>query len=593
MTIYEMTATFGKLDNETVRLEPGMNWIVAPNEWGKSTWCAFLVAMFYGIDTRERSGKESLADKEHYAPWSGKPMQGCIRLEFQGRDITIARRTRGRIPMGEFAAFETQSRIPVRELTADNCGQMLLGVEKSVFKRSGFITLRDMPVTNDEALRRRLNSLVTTGEESDQADGLARKLKELKNRCMYHKTGLIPECREELEYLKDQLYRRRTLDTRLAAAQEKQAEYTAQLEQMDAHMRWLEYRRNGEDVQRLARALDTDRQARERYARQQHACATHLPRQELEARLVVQQPAKAARPGWPLLLLAVILLGVAGVLVYLQKGQYILFPLAAAFVLTVVGALMQGSYSRAEKALQLQIQQREKWLGELSDWDELERCRMEAEQARRYVRALRDLVRDCPAPEEPDPMDLEEDQTRQAIRRTQEQLGQQRQLRGEILGQMERLPQAGALEAQIARTQQRLRELEHTYTALGYAQKALEEASLELQKRFSPRIIRRGEEFLSRLTMGKYTRLQLSQELQLSAWAQEETVSRSQLWRSDGTADQIYLALRLAVWEALMNGGPLVIDDALVRFDKVRMEAAEQLLRELSQEHQIIVFSCR
>ena len=65
-----MTATFGQLDNRTLRLEPGMNWIVAPNEWGKSTWCAFLVAMFYGIDTRERSGKDTLADKERFAPWS-------------------------------------------------------------------------------------------------------------------------------------------------------------------------------------------------------------------------------------------------------------------------------------------------------------------------------------------------------------------------------------------------------------------------------------------------------------------------------------------------------------------------------------------
>ena len=63
MRIYEMTATFGKLDHETLRLEPGMNVILAPNEWGKSTWCAFLTAMLYGIDTRERSTKDSLSDK--------------------------------------------------------------------------------------------------------------------------------------------------------------------------------------------------------------------------------------------------------------------------------------------------------------------------------------------------------------------------------------------------------------------------------------------------------------------------------------------------------------------------------------------------
>ena len=36
MKIYSMTATFGKLEHETLTLEPGLNVIEAPNEWGKS-----------------------------------------------------------------------------------------------------------------------------------------------------------------------------------------------------------------------------------------------------------------------------------------------------------------------------------------------------------------------------------------------------------------------------------------------------------------------------------------------------------------------------------------------------------------------------
>ena len=83
MRILSMTATFGKLEHETLTLTPGLNIITAPNEWGKSTWCAFLVAMLYGIDTRAKSTKTTLADKEHYAPWSGSPMSGSIRLLWQ------------------------------------------------------------------------------------------------------------------------------------------------------------------------------------------------------------------------------------------------------------------------------------------------------------------------------------------------------------------------------------------------------------------------------------------------------------------------------------------------------------------------------
>ena len=205
MKIYSMTATFGKLEHATLELKPGLNIIEAPNEWGKSTWCAFLIAMLYGIDTSARTTKTTLADKERYAPWSGSPMSGSIDLNWNGRDITIQRRTKGRLIFGEFSAFETDTGIQVPELTAANCGQMLLGVERAVFARAGFLKLTDLPVTQDDALRRRLNSLVTTGDESGAGDKLASKLKDLKNKVRYNRSGLLPQAEEQREQLQQRL----------------------------------------------------------------------------------------------------------------------------------------------------------------------------------------------------------------------------------------------------------------------------------------------------------------------------------------------------------------------------------------------------
>ena len=129
MRIYSMTATFGKLEHQTLTLQPGLNILSGGNEWGKSTWCAFLVAMLYGMETRVKSTKSSLSDKEHYAPWSGSPMSGRMDISWQGRDITIERKSAGRTPMGKFQAYETATGLPVPELTAESCGEKLLGVE--------------------------------------------------------------------------------------------------------------------------------------------------------------------------------------------------------------------------------------------------------------------------------------------------------------------------------------------------------------------------------------------------------------------------------------------------------------------------------
>ena len=104
MKIKSMTATFGKLDHARLELGEGLNLIEAPNEGGKSTWCAFWKAMLYGVDTRDRDRKGYLADKNRYQPWSGAPMEGELALEWQGRDITVRRGPRGSVPFGAFSA---------------------------------------------------------------------------------------------------------------------------------------------------------------------------------------------------------------------------------------------------------------------------------------------------------------------------------------------------------------------------------------------------------------------------------------------------------------------------------------------------------
>ena len=59
-----MTATFGKLREQTLELGDGLNILQAPNETGKSTWCAFLLSMLYGINSRERERARMQVERE-------------------------------------------------------------------------------------------------------------------------------------------------------------------------------------------------------------------------------------------------------------------------------------------------------------------------------------------------------------------------------------------------------------------------------------------------------------------------------------------------------------------------------------------------
>ena len=205
MILLQLRANFGKLHG-TLTLHEGLNELCLPNEAGKSTWSAFLLAMLYGIDTRERATRENqnLPAKERYRPWDGSSMEGAIDLIWNGRAVTIERRSQGRTPMGAFRAYETESGTPVPELTAENCGRTLCGAERSVFERTAFVRQLGMAVSSDAQLEQRLSALVTTGEEGPSASALEKKLRDLKNKYTY-RTGLLPRLQARRDELQAQL----------------------------------------------------------------------------------------------------------------------------------------------------------------------------------------------------------------------------------------------------------------------------------------------------------------------------------------------------------------------------------------------------
>jgi uncharacterized protein YhaN len=63
---------------------------------------------------------------------------------------------------------------------------------------------------------------------------------------------------------------------------------------------------------------------------------------------------------------------------------------------------------------------------------------------------------------------------------------------------------------------------------------------------------------------------------------------------SDGTADQLYLALRLAGLEMFMENNepiPFVVDDILIKFDNDRAAATLKVLAKISEKTQLIFFT--
>ena len=196
-------------------------------------------------------------------------------------------------------------------------------------------------------------------------------------------------------------------------------------------------------------------------------------------------------------------------------------------------------------------------------------------------------------PEERDTLTWSEDETRNLLAAAEAEYRQLQLQLGRCHGQMESLGQEDALRAELAAVEQRLDALNKTFAALELAQQTAAQASAQLQRHFAPKLSKRAQELFSRLTGQRYDRLTLAEDLSVMVGARQEDTLRNDLWRSDGTVDQLYLALRLAVAEELTPNAPLILDDALVRFDDRRLEAAMKILAEQAQDKQVILFTCQ
>ncbi|MBQ7566100.1 MAG: AAA family ATPase [Oscillospiraceae bacterium] len=207
MKILKMTASFGNLDRKTLELHDGLNILELPNEGGKSTWSAFLLAMFYGLDTRKQLRGGKLPDKEKYRPWSGANMEGTIELEDDsGRRILLERTSDKKAPaMGRFTARDAVTGEVIEELTAQNCSEKLLHIEQSVFRRSAFIGQDAMNVTSDNDLERRLTQLASSGEETVSYTQTQKTLNDWKNHTDRTNTGALQKTQAELEKVESRL----------------------------------------------------------------------------------------------------------------------------------------------------------------------------------------------------------------------------------------------------------------------------------------------------------------------------------------------------------------------------------------------------
>lgn len=633
MMIKRLDATFGKLEGESLELHDGLNVISAPNESGKSTWCAFVRAMLYGVDSSERQKAGFLPDKMRFAPWSGSAMQGSMQLESGGRDITITRTTKtASAPMREFSAVYTGTSVSVEGLNGNNAGEMLTGVSRDVFRRSAFVEQGKVAVTHSAELEKRISAIVSSGDEDcsfTEADG---RLRQWQRKRRFNRHGRLPELEDELSHKKQLL-------AELSDAAQQRENMSAELERAKQECERIEaeviesrkvVRKEAlSSLQGVRNEVNAATERHDKAAERRDSCRAALcacaigERKPEEAKAEVKTDLensmklkeRSERKSSPVL--AIILMILCGALVaagFLLPDLMIHAFVAAAVALAAGIALFIRASRRKTENYEAAKQRRKllaKYKAESEDdiaasideylelyknYAEAQRAEKESAEALAVVRRRQEQAESKTLTQ----LDFTggDNQAAQLSRRLTEARAKCSRISAQMAEHSGRLAAMGdplVLGSEISRMEAEYAEISAEYDAIALAIDTMRKADEDIQSRFSPALGKLAAEYMQFVTDGKYDGVMLDRDFSATVHEAGGNVPRNAEYLSAGTLDLMYLAVRLAVCSLALPESancPLIIDDALVNFDADRRRQAMALLEKIAQERQVILFAC-
>lgn len=201
--------SFGKLHDFTLEFSKGINLISGENEAGKSTLCAFLYAMFYGMPNESKKLGIRDDSRKRYRPWDDSVMSGTIYFSDDGKDYILSRRFGKTNRSDKISLKDGNTWEEVTTIAPEELGYKFLGVGADAFLKTMFITQAAVvdSVSKDDEILKRLSNLKQSGDEEISYQNVASALEKAKFEIVSksEKAGILPRLQQKQEELEHEL----------------------------------------------------------------------------------------------------------------------------------------------------------------------------------------------------------------------------------------------------------------------------------------------------------------------------------------------------------------------------------------------------
>ncbi|MBZ0108869.1 MAG: AAA family ATPase [Candidatus Scalindua rubra] len=163
------------------------------------------------------------------------------------------------------------------------------------------------------------------------------------------------------------------------------------------------------------------------------------------------------------------------------------------------------------------------------------------------------------------------------------------------ISELEKSERLGELRLEEENLKSRLREAISEWSVNALCYTLLNKAMTIYERERQPFVLKHAGRYLEKITRSRYVRIIKKADDNRLVVETPEGLQKSVSALSRGTAEQLYLSMRLAFIKEYANRVgtlPLIVDDILVNFDPQRAKTTIRLLNEVSKENQIIMFTC-
>lgn len=591
---------FGKFHDTSLTFQNKLNVIYGKNEAGKSTIHSFIRGMLFGIEP-QREGAVHTDLYSKYKPWeSDRTYEGQLRLEKDGIIYRIERNFER-----DKKEFKVINETIGREIAPTKAflDQLLCGLNETSYHNT--ISISQLKSATDEGMISELKNYIANMNSSGNiALNVTKATSYLKNQKKYWEAKLTPDADKAYYSLSEEIQK---IEKEISSPP-----YENQI---------LEYKKKRQTVkQKIELILKEQENLRGKMGRGQKILHDFNFSDEASVSSCLEQAEKLYQHYHRAFYISEHKIGqvfaiISFILAFLcaGSGSYLVYDTTLAkrpplfgsteplFIIYTLAAVCFASLASGIFITVLRSRKNKEALDCVSELSELLKPHLKSsaisdETMDSFRSRLTKFTRLCQMINLSERTIKEQENQISKLREEQntfsELIEEQQNIQWELEKKLEQLSDCKNRAEALKQILIKNNRIQQEISAIELAEKTIKELSISIRDSFGLYLNKTASELIASITGGVYRSISVDENLNVFLNTEKKRIPLEQV--SGGTADQIYLALRLAAAK-LIQGGiekmPLIFDDSFVLYDEERLKAALNWIS-FAYPGQILLFTC-